>query len=233
MASSKSISNYPEQVLSYHDSVLYASDVALIEQSNWLNDHCILFWFQVLEYDEQVWLDNESPGQGSQQYKTVDILFLQPASAFMIQFLSANELLVGTEDNVFLTIKDKELVFIPVVGNADMNAGGGSHWSLLVYHNEKFYHLDSSNGSNRFTARSLASRFISLLSNVKNLNFLTINSAPQQSNSYDCGVFVLANAEYIAANYLKSGKLVFPTSDAHVVGKRKQMLQVIARLSAE
>lgn len=142
----------PVTLIEYKNSMLYLSDVDLIKHNQWLNDHCILFWFEVLQHKLDFWKSQTSTksklelSEQSLKNKLQDLLFLQPGAAFMLQFIAANDLLVETEDNVFLTIKDKRIIFIPVV-DASRDMGGGSHWSLLVYSDGKMYHLDSFKGT--------------------------------------------------------------------------------------
>lgn len=63
----------PDQVLSYHDAILYSSDVRLFKAPNWLNDSCINFYLRYLEHEE-------CKGRP-------DLLFMDPAvvSCMMIQ----------------------------------------------------------------------------------------------------------------------------------------------------
>ena len=39
-------------VLSYHDAIVYDTDVALLSGSGWLNDHLILFWLMFISLKE-------------------------------------------------------------------------------------------------------------------------------------------------------------------------------------
>ena len=105
--------------LVYFDCTLQKGDVALLRGKNWLNDNCILFWFEALRH---------------RLFKphTKRFTLVQPAAAFMLQFLPLEDLLVDTPDNVFVEMSSKELVLVPVVGSANMDKGGGKHWSLVV-----------------------------------------------------------------------------------------------------
>ena len=46
-----------------------------------------------------------------------------------------------------LELPKKDLVLVAINDNND-NKAGGSHWSLLVWQNKKFFHFDSSGNLN-------------------------------------------------------------------------------------
>ena len=110
--------------------------------------------------------------------------------------------------------------------------GGGTHWSLLLvtvfYARSKtdddtahgaspssttFWHFDSSAGSNRGAARAVANKIQKVFStwnrddrdagaaSTPQLHECTV---PQQSNGYDCGLYMLATAEALAAGLTSS-----------------------------
>ena len=126
---------------------MYESDLDILRSPHaWLNDHCILFWQQYLSHIEY------------KQY--IDrITFLQPAAAFSLQFLDLEDLLEGSEDNIFLSLSSKEVVLTPIVSDADAELGGGSHWALLMSIRESqghsFYLLDSSGDSSGVSRSSI------------------------------------------------------------------------------
>lgn len=286
--------------LSYHDSILYHADRALIKTDQWLNDNCIHIWFEILKRNPCPQLlmlsgstaehpaddENEKKEEVQADSYTLalqSVLFLSPSCCFMLSYLSMEDLIpvsstsdeLGDDANVFLELKQgqKNLIFLPVVSNADCEGGGGSHWSLLVCKRSplllkktpdeegeeasyRFIHLDSCQGSNRTTAKKLATRLDAILNKdtsetEERINF-TEFSCLQQENSYDCGIFVLANAHFILHNYLavfskaiggseeqedeSEGmvfRISFPTTHGFYNTYRQRMLRVLEKLKKD
>ena len=73
--------------------------------------------------------------------------------------------------------------------------GGGTHWTLLALYPQlqKVLRLDSSYGSEE-SARNVLAKVSQLLKLESSLEAQNI-SVPKQTNSYDCGVFVLMFAQ--------------------------------------
>lgn len=101
-----------------------------------------------------------------------------------------------------------------------------------MLHDQVFYHVDSTAGMNSAEARATMEKVQAVLerSGKGRARMAQDVHAPQQQNSFDCGVFVVANAEFVLDNFLRSGQLCIPSSDAHVVHKRKEMLDVISSI---
>jgi len=177
----------PDNVVSsIGDAVVRESDVKLLDGPHWLSDRIIGFYFEYL---------HQQIHEGSEK-----ICFISPEVS---QFLK----LVGTEDlNCFvepLQLMKKELIVLAVNNANDPSAPGGSHWSLLIYtlQAEHFYHFDSSSGMNTDDARALSKKIYTYLkcsksesSKSNTLPFTEMIDVLQQSNGYDCGIHVLANA---------------------------------------
>ena len=129
-----------------------------------------------------------------------------------------------------------------------MEPSAGSHWALLVYVKEadKFYYFDSASDrmSNAFTVASKLRILIgrernSALMNRESEEVTVVENAPQQNNSYDCGVFVMTMIEHIFKMYLNDrGKLGDFTqmnlkNDVNqdvVNDKRKEIKKLVKRL---
>lgn len=89
----------------------------------------------------------------------------------------------------------KNYAFMPIKNDQ----AGGSHWSLLVYSRllNIFFHYDSLNGSNARVAKKVAERIYQFLSVPIGARFVEAET-PQQSNGYDCGMYVLKITKSLA-----------------------------------
>ena len=169
-------------VLSYHDCLIYESDIKLLEGRNWLNDSLISFWFEYLSYE--IFRGNSR------------LLFISPELTQLIKMGDPNELPLFLDP---LNAKHKDHIFLPVNDNSSLVASGGSHWSLLIYskYDNKWYHYDSQRGSNYRDARCLSNRINNYLDR-DNPATLVDAMCTQQDNSYDCGAFVMIFAQRAA-----------------------------------
>ncbi|CAM9177978.1 unnamed protein product [Choristocarpus tenellus] len=200
------------QVLNYHDAVLYDTDVALFGGCNWLNDNCVNWYFRYLESEVFAGRD--------------ELLFMDPAvvSCMLLQCEEDEELIdlgrgikAGERTHVFIPINDTEELL-----------SSGSHWSLLVYERETgtFKHLDSSNNHNARTARNAAEQFSRLLGKTDMQVVVEDESGvPQQENGYDCGMYTILIAEWIAGEVVgkrQSGQVAPHLSPKYVAEARVQ-----------
>lgn len=203
-----------ETVLSFHETLLRQSDVALLQGPHWLNDHIISFY---LEYLDMVVFESNS-----------DMLFISPEVTQCLKIVSEEEI------NIFLEPLDavnKSFIFFPI-NNNERDQAGGSHWSLLVFsRSEKsFYHFDSMNPSNERQCE----RFIRRIKSYLNIATVSLRAAHclQQTNGYDCGIHVLCNAENIAQHIVSKNKVdgVSQLSNTLVVRKRADIVDIIKDL---
>lgn len=175
-------------VLSYHDALLKKSDIDLLEGPNWLNDQIISFYFEYLSQD--VYKDDDT------------ILFVSPEVTQCLKMVSPEEV------EMFLgptNARDKQIIFFALNDNA-RNAAGGSHWSLLVWCKPvgAFFHFDSSSPSNHYVGEEIMAKLQLFLDLPTPLPGLKEAKCLQQSNSYDCGIHVIAQAEFVAKHVTKS-----------------------------
>ncbi|XP_011167463.1 sentrin-specific protease 8 [Solenopsis invicta] len=201
-------------VLSYHDYLLRASDVTLLERNDWLNDIIIGFYFEYL---------NQQCKKDSQNR----LLFIGPEVAQLLKMQDSSQY------NIFLEpieATSYDFIFFPL-NDCDSSEAGGSHWSLLVYsHIEKMcYHFDSSSGINSFSAKKLARKVTKYFLEKQEKRYIEMN-CPQQDNNYDCGLYVLCLADVISRHAISSSKI----SDCDcnivtemVVKKRTDLLKLI------
>ena len=173
-------------VLDYHDSLLRESDLKLLDKPNWLNDHIIGFVFEYFEFEK---------------YKSVvdekKIVFLNPCFTQILKIYDGQieELLDPLE------ISTREIIIFPISNNSSPTKAGGSHWSLIMINKkqQKFVHYDSYNSSNTKIAVDI---FKKLKFYFKCETFEDDASCPQQDNTIDCGVYLLAFADSIANSVL-------------------------------
>ena len=96
--------------------------------------------------------------------------------------------------NRFFKLQD--LLFFPINSNENRQTAGGSHWSLLVYFKEarNFVHFDSMKDCNKNEAVKFYKKFEQYF-NAK--HFQVSLEYPQQTNSSDCGMYVLGKINSI------------------------------------
>lgn len=109
---------------------------------------------------------------------------------------------------------------------------GGTHWSLIVYSRveDTFFSFDSMNNFNN----TAANQVIHSLKKILMCRWAEVSQhqSAQQTNSQDCGIYVLANTENICNYFLGEGIVRHvPLLRRHDVdGKRQEILHLIRRL---
>jgi sentrin-specific protease 8 len=133
-----------------------------------------------------------------------------------------------------LDLMKKNCVILPINDSSSSSYEfheSGTHWSLLVYNRaeDKYFHLDSLKGCNRKHATIVASKL--------NLSKASPIELPclQQSNSWDCGIFVCCHAELIAQQCLYSGSVLSLPKMAPSIpnSQRRKMQEIIDYLSSK
>lgn len=171
-----------DKVLDYCDILLRKEDVALLDGPFWLNDQIIGFFFQYLP------LEKYTNIQGK-------ITLVSGTVSFLLSHVNEQDAFSTIEK---LGISSNEAALFAVNNNPHVQqAGGGSHWSLLLYlsRTKKFFHFDSIAESNRNTALTLAN-IVSRGMGEDTVNFVDVDS-PQQSDGWMCGYFTIQIADTI------------------------------------
>ncbi|KAM4039005.1 sentrin-specific protease 8 [Anomaloglossus baeobatrachus] len=202
-------------VLSYGDSLLRSSDVALLDAPHWLNDNIIGFTFEFLA-------STLAPSTAER------VALLSPDVS---QFIKC----CGKDAPDFLQpleLPKKDLILLPVNDNAGTQAGG-SHWSLLAYFCtvREFLHYDSSPGTNTPHAQLMARNLSSILGGNPHYRE---EEAPTQHNSYDCGMYVVCVAQALSEQYFRgcTNLNLQNITPQYVTQKRTEWKEIIRGLSS-
>ncbi|KAL6570927.1 hypothetical protein OROGR_000477 [Orobanche gracilis] len=206
-----------DKVLTYKDHVLRTSDLDVLEGPCFLNDQVIGFYFSYL----------------SSLSCQDDVAFVPPSVSFWLANCDVDSrkdavepLKLPSKRLVFFTVNDSD--------DLD-GGESGTHWSTLIYDRSKniFLHLDSMQGMNHDHAFKLFDSVKEYMGKshvpvqpilkggkkqqkkkdatepaIKTANMEPLFEefdVPQQTNGYDCGIYVLAIAKAICEFNL-SGK---------------------------
>ncbi|KAL7866522.1 hypothetical protein AOLI_G00143360 [Acnodon oligacanthus] len=208
-------------VLSYQDSLLRRSDVSLLEGPHWLNDQVIGFTFEYF---------------AAERFKSLGdkVCFISPEVTQFIKCASCQEELALFLEP--LRLPSRRWVFLAVNDNSNQTAGG-SHWSLLLYQRDTghFSHYDSQSGGNSLHARRITAKLETFLGARAQVPFVE-EPCPSQQNSYDCGMYVICNAEALCETLRAEGCARIPAqtiTPAYITRKRTEWHSLIQRLARE
>jgi sentrin-specific protease 8 len=204
--------------LTYHSVSLKRADVELLDGTNWINDQIIAFYFEYLENDVLTAYDKRK------------VLLVSPQVTQCLKLGPIEEAGTFLEP---LKARQKKFIFFPL-NDQDMDQAGGSHWSLLVFSRpeKKFFCFDSLNKFNDTTAEKM---FL-ILKEVLNCPEAIYQKkrCRQQSNTYDCGLYVLINVDELLAQIINGGDLedasLLDASSART--KRQDLRRIIEDLTA-
>jgi sentrin-specific protease 8 len=164
------------KILMYGDVQLYQDDVQSCLPGNWVKDSIIEYQYERWERD----LFNNYP----------KIAFVRPALVYLLQ---------STKSDVGLDLTSKSLIFFPV-NDGILDQSTGSHWSLLIYKKSSntFYYYDSMNNYNLKVAIAIKTAIEGIFPAGSKLVQI---ATPEQSNGYDCGIYVLAITRILAQRF--------------------------------
>ena len=174
-------------VLSYMENVLRQLDVSLLDPPSWLNDHDIGFAFEYFA--------------NSQFHDCTDhVCFISPE---VTQFIKCTG--NPAEIAMFLepfNLSNKRVIYLAINDNSNHTAGG-THWSLLVYLQDKnsFFHYDSYGISHSFHAKQVAEKLEAFLGRKGNKLAIVEEKGPPQQSSYDFGMYAICNTEALCQNF--------------------------------
>lgn len=170
-------------IASFGDAQLYKSDLETLNNpTEYLTDNVISIFLEILTA--------KSPSTYCVSPEVVQLMKLSPPSEL-------TEMFGG------LDLPQYELVMFPVNNSEDFtNALSGSHWSLLIHikQDKSFYHIDSCNNLNAKAASKLTKKLSYDLLKGTTGQCQALNCT-QQTNGYDCGVFVVYFARLISKSF--------------------------------
>ncbi|VDN22562.1 unnamed protein product [Gongylonema pulchrum] len=180
-----------KRVLSFGDSLITEEDLQSLEMGLWLGDSVISFAF---EYFQKIF---------EEDVKKKKVCFVGAAMSQLIKMgdetdvpLFLDELSLGEKNHAIFVIND----------HSDPNTAGGSHWSLLIFRRKNkphFLAIDSLSGRNDAPTKKLARILAAYLSVPVNMRF---EEATKQTNSNDCGIFVIEYTRLYMENLQQGGK---------------------------
>ncbi|CAJ1906740.1 unnamed protein product [Cylindrotheca closterium] len=188
-----------EQILNYHDAVVYGSDLRIVQsETDWLNDSCIQFYMNVLQYSGE---------NNHQNHRFVDPSVI----SFFVHQCTDQDDIEDFKKGFDLPVDGK--LFIPVNDTMRLCANwmvpnSGTHWSLLAIVFEKgvgvaAWHFDSMRSSGNINAagdilNKLSLVFPSIPVLLERTKLPVQAKAPQQTNCNDCGVHTLVTAMLVS-----------------------------------
>lgn len=134
-----------------------------------------------------------------------------------------------------LQVSKKQFALFPVNDSESRSHAGGSHWSLLFLDVKKqtFHHYDSHSQANHRTSQLLATQMADYLK-LENSKFVE-EDTPQQTNSYDCGVYVIIITELLCKEYSSSrnASCISDITPSDIMAKRTELKELVYKLKTE
>jgi sentrin-specific protease 8 len=220
------------------DVQVYEADASTLEPGCWLNDGVIAYLLELF--------------QSRRQPACAELVVLEPTTTFTAAMVGDADVLhdmfsekAGRAIPLTQQLLGADLVVMPVSNNEDADAaGGGSHWSLLIFRRGedgttgRYEHYDSCNNANAANARALMAATAPLLfpagSQPPRMQLARMTT-PQQANGFDCGVYALAISEIVCAGPTHRGAAppeavtaaVRSLTPEAVAGKRAEWLALL------
>nr|XP_024000281.1 LOW QUALITY PROTEIN: sentrin-specific protease 8 [Salvelinus alpinus] len=206
-------------VLSYQDSLLRRSDVALLRALTGSTTSASGFAFEYFAAELFKGLGEAA-------------IFISPEVTQFIKCAACpEELALFLEP---LGLASRRWVFLAVNDNS-IRTAGGSHWSLLLFLRDggHFAHYDSQSGGNSLHARRIATKLEPSWGGEESA--LCGEPCPLQQNSYDCGMYVICNAEALCERARVEGSpaSLSRITPAYITQKRLEWCRLIQRLDRD
>ena len=174
-------------ILSTNNCEIRDSDIKTLSPHTYINDLIISFYYEIIQ----------------EKYPSPLITFLDPAVSMSIIFDLSNNEQQHIEDIksctfIPLQLDKKKFIFAPINDNTKVQYTiAGTHWILNVVDidNNKIYYLDSMSGDVS-NAHVFHSRIEKLFG--KKFEFIVGLKKKYQTNSSDCGMFLLGFSEILA-----------------------------------
>lgn len=188
---------------SFRDADLTRADLMLFSGGCWLNSSCINYAYRRIEeeLENELRQSSEDAEMNAKRLSTLQsILMMDPS---VVSFL----VLQCTEDDEFeefyngIEVYNRSWILLPVNNNESFESNeSASHWSLLACHvsSGTLLHFDSSRLANNEAAKRVAKNLYRLLKRKDAPKVINVASAPQQTNGYDCGIYVILASKRIA-----------------------------------
>lgn len=137
-----------------------------------------------------------------------------------------------------LNIREKNLLLIPINDSENLCTigDGGTHWSTLIYEkvSKLFYYYDSITNHNLSSAKLVANKMSSYLNNQNGHAKIIVIEGPQQSNGYDCGMYVICAVETLLAKITQENKTIcsdelqkLKLTEADIIKKRALLAYIL------
>ena len=185
--------NIDEVLISNSYAEITRRTISILDGQEWLNDQIINFYMHMLLHRDRT-LSMET----RQSWFGTTFFFAKLLENGEYNY---NAVRRWTSRNIDIYLADK--VLIPINVN-------NIHWTLLVFYmmSKELHYYDSQNGDGckylQYGLRWLSDEYMDKKQTVLNFNewrcFHKESGVPQQTNGYDCGVFVLMFAIAIAYN---------------------------------
>lgn len=177
-----------QRLYAFENLEIYDDDFSRITNNDWLNDELIHLAGRKIE----IQANKNCPEDH------LNVMFYPPTTLHLLRMIGKD---MASEVTKYWNVFKAKYVLLPL-NNSESKASSGSHWSLIVWDtqyspNEEntFYYYDSLGSSSLSIAKKVVCQLCEYYG-VAVHKFISPKS-PQQSNSYDCGVFTIAIIEYI------------------------------------